>query len=433
MHRILRPDGTIRWVVSSGRGIRNEQGELMTLIGGCLDVTDQRAIEERLRQTQKLEALGALTAGVAHNFNNMLAVILPFLEGALESPQCHAPELGSAALHSANRAAQMIRQLTTLAGGRPAGRKSVRNLTAVARAAAEICEQLFKGQLTIRVEGGDAAFPTLCDEASIEQTVVNLLLNARDALRDSVQPHPEISVQLRQVASRDVPAFPGRMHGNYAVIEVSDNGAGMDESTRARLFEPFFTTKGPDRGTGLGLATSHAIVREHGGFIFCSSRLGAGSTFSVYLPLAEHEPRTAGPESTAQPALEKMLRVLVVEDDAMVRRTTVALLKAGGHVVSEAPTPASALEQLQSSARFDAVLLDRSMPGGGGAPLVEAIRRIAPDVCLVYFTGGDVPEEEQARVDAVLYKPLGARDLLSMLDTVCRKRRPSSAAGREAS
>ena len=433
MHRIVRPDGTIRWVVSSGRGIRDEQGKLVSLIGGVLDVTEQRAVEERLRQTQKLEALGALTAGVAHNFNNMLAVILPFVEGALESPTCHAPELGNAALHAAGRAAEMIRQLTTLAGGRPSGRKSVRDLSAVARSATQICDQLFKGQLTIHVAGGEAAFPALCDEAGIEQTLVNLLLNARDALRESEQPNPEITVQLREVASRDVPPFPGRQQRDYVVIDVRDNGTGMDEATRARLFEPFFTTKGPDRGTGLGLATSHAVVREHGGFIFCTSRPGVGSTFSVYLPVAEREPRASGPQSTSQPALEKQLRVLVVEDDAMVRRTTVALLRSGGHVVREAATPKSALEQLQSPDQFDAVLLDRSMPGGGGAPLVEAIRRLAPRVCLVYFTGGDVPEDEQARVDAVLYKPLGARDLLSKLDDICRKGRAARSEGREAS
>ena len=428
MHRITRPDGTPRWVVSSGRGIRDRHGQLLQLIGGVLDVTEQRTIEERLRQTQKLEALGSLTAGVAHNFNNMLAVILPFLEGALDAPECHDHELGNAALHAANRAAQMIRQLTTLAGGRPGSKKALRDLKNVARAATEICEQLFRGQISLHIDDGASAYPISCDEAGIEQTLVNLLLNARDALLDSEQPKPTISVRLRSAAGKDLPPFPGRVHRDYVAVEVEDNGAGMDDATRSRLFEPFFTTKGRERGTGLGLATSHAIVREHGGFILCHSKLGHGTTFTVYLPRAEQEPRAAEPHSAQHPSLQKHLRILVVEDDPMVRRTTVAILKSGGHTITEASDPARALEQIER-AEFDAVLLDRSMPGGGGAPLVEAIRQSAPHVCLVYFTGGDVPEEEQARVDAVLYKPLGARDLLSLLDDVCRKRRVLRASG----
>jgi CheY-like chemotaxis protein len=226
-----------------------------------------------------------------------------------------------------------------------------------------------------------------------------------------------IEVTVERVTAELVPDFRRRQRGAYALVRVRDNGVGIDEKIRTRLFEPFFTTKGPNRGTGLGLATSHAVISEHGGIISCQSTPNHGATFAVYLPLEEEH------ESTRMPILnladtKRKLRVLVVEDDAMVRKITLAIVQSGEHETREAGSAEEALTRLRTEPGVDVVLLDRSMPNASGATILSEIRELAPKAKIIYFTGGDVPEDEQGRVDGVLYKPVGRNELLAGLQRI---------------
>jgi PAS domain S-box-containing protein len=194
MHRIVRKDGTVRSVLPSGHVIRDARDKPVAVVGGMLDITEQRAREERLRQTQKLEALGSLTAGVAHNFNNMLAVILPFIELVVEHPEQPNAELARAAQHSAQRAADMVRQLMMLAGKRRGEAKATRDVARLVTTASEICRRLFGDQPGLELRIDDAPLLVHCDEAALEQVLVNLLLNARDALATGAPARPRVEV-----------------------------------------------------------------------------------------------------------------------------------------------------------------------------------------------------------------------------------------------
>lgn len=393
----------------------------------ALDVTSDlererafEAIDDRLRQTQKLEALGSLTAGVAHNFNNMLAVILPFLDRAASNPARVDPELADAALHAARRATDMVKQLMLLGGRRRRRTSAQLDLASIVESAVDICRRTFESEVTVGFQPPPGELLVTCDETAIEQSVVNLLLNARDAVSDACRPNPTIRVTVRAVEPGDVPDFPGRRGGPYAAVEVEDNGPGMAEETRAHLFEPFFTTKGPDRGTGLGLATSHAVAREHGGHLLCRSEVGRGSTFAMYLPLELEEEKPAPRRTESAPAATSVFRVLVVEDDPLVRSITTAMLRVGGHVVTEAGSTSVGIERLESGPPFDVVLLDRSMPQESGRTMIGKIRQIAPRTKVVYFTGGDVPDKERALVDGVAQKPVTPSALLGILEHAVR-------------
>ncbi len=285
-HRFIRPDGSVRWLAPTGRLIQGARGQTTRIVGGNLDVTEQRELEERLRRAQKMDVVGALAAGVAHNFNNMLAIIIPAIELVL--PNLTGPDAGFLrnAGQAARRAADIVAQLLTFVGHAPAIQPRVQPLGPIIQRAVAMCRRSFPPPIKIEFSIGEPAPLTRCDDSSIEQVVVNLLINARDAILERAPHDPLLRVTLCESSGSDS-AAEVEQTGRFACIRVEDNGSGMDENTRRRLFEPFFTTKEPGAGTGLGLATSAAIVRMHGGFLQVESRWGEGTRIEVCLPILE--------------------------------------------------------------------------------------------------------------------------------------------------
>jgi two-component system cell cycle sensor histidine kinase/response regulator CckA len=281
-YRIVHPNGAVRWVLASGAAVATQDGKPDRLVGGLLDITEQRAVEEQLRQAQKMEAIGNLTAGIAHNFNNMLCVIMPTLEYAIRwLPNERKPMFREAA-HAARRASELVRQLMTFAGGSQSAQRAHHSSHDVVKAAVDICARVFGEDLQLTAAYEDEAVPLHCNAGQIEQVLVNLLLNARDAVLAAGPPrgHVRVRVSTRRAPAERLSLDPER----WVCIDVSDDGIGMSEEVRSKAFEPFFTTKGAGRGTGLGLATSYAIVREHRGRLDCASHAGLGTTFTLMLP-----------------------------------------------------------------------------------------------------------------------------------------------------
>ncbi len=276
LYRVVRPDGDVRYVLSNGRIENDAAGTPIRIAGGTLDVTERQSMEERFRSVQKMESIGSLTAGVAHNFNNMLMVLLPTLEIVSEVvPPAYQPIVEDARVVG-DRAADMVRQLMTFAGQRGSSSKAPVPINAVVQDAFEDCQ----GSLTepIRMElvlPPDEPF-VLANADEIGQVFLNVLHNARDALVDASTEQPHITVRVVPIENESLePAVR---------VVVQDNGPGMTEEVHARIFEPFFTTARAQRA-GLGLATAFAIVREHEGWITAKSDPGRGATFTITLPL----------------------------------------------------------------------------------------------------------------------------------------------------
>ncbi|HEY1694373.1 MAG TPA: PAS domain S-box protein [Polyangiaceae bacterium] len=415
-YRIVRADGSVRWVISKAREIHVDGSDVV--LGALFDVTERRASDDRRRAAQKLEAVGQLTAGIAHNFNNMLMGLLPNLElAARRAPEDLAPLLRSAE-HSAQRAADLVRQLMTYAGR---SRKSARRVedvaTIVARTGA-FCQTTFDRRIALDVRSEGDALASL-DATQFEQAVLNLLINARDAVADAKTTTPTVQVDV-DVVREGAEELEGRP-GDWVRVRVEDNGIGMDAETIQRIYEPFFTTKDVGKGTGLGLATTQGIVREHGGFITCLSEPGRGTRFSLYFP-ASQEGASHAAENGALPADAPTTRprgkVLVVDDEDGVRRVVALMLEDAGFEVTTAACGEDAarlLENPEVAAGVALVLLDVSMPGMAGSELRARVRELAPRARVVYLTGYAY---EAADGDLVLEKPLSEHRLVSALEAV---------------
>jgi nitrogen-specific signal transduction histidine kinase/CheY-like chemotaxis protein len=377
-------------------------------------VTDRKEHDERLRAAQRLEAIGGLTAGIAHNFNNMLMGLLPNLELAADQAPAHlAPLLGDAKL-AAQRAADVVRQLMTYAGrNRPVAR-TAQPLAPVIERTTAFCRTTFDRRIRLDARC-EATTLASFDASQLEQALLNLLINARAARDAPGVAEPTISVAVDVVPS-GAPELDGRA-GRWLAIRVTDNGAGMDTSTMQRMYEPFFTTKGVGRGTGLGLATTHGIVREHLGFITCRSAPGGGSTFTIHLPAAT--PEEARRDSERQMAVVVAApasgTVLVVDDEPAVRRVICRLLEEDGFSVRAAGSGADALQLLADRAVAESiavVLLDVSMPGLSGPETRTRLREIAPKARVAYLTGYAYQTTDG---DEVVQKPVAADVLLSVV------------------
>jgi PAS domain S-box-containing protein len=409
VHRIVRPDGAVRWMMSSGDVLR-EGGKVVRILGCNIDITEHRELEQQMRHAQKLEATGSLTAGIAHNFNNLLAAIVPALELVAPTVPEHLREVVSEAIHAARRAGELVGELMTFAGQRRISSRRPELVAHLVERAASICRSTFDRRIALEVRLPEAPLTIDCDAGGIEQVLVNLMLNARDAVRDvrdrTVAVILDVAVVDGPVTERQGASKP------WVRFRVSDNGVGMSEEVQRRIFEPFFTTKPVGQGTGLGLSTSYAIAREHGGTIECESEINKGTRCSLLIPrfaVRMKEPR----DVAAAPAKDRTgAHVLVVEDEEPIRKIIRRLLESAGHRVTAVGGTREALERLPTLGDVAVVLLDRSMPDGFGETIIPDLRKVIPDVRILLFTGQDVSPDVEALADGVLSKPMSSKDLL---------------------
>ncbi len=398
-HRFVRPDGEVRWMQVFGKVLSDANGKAVRIIGGNVDVTDQRHLEERFRASHRLETVGQLAAGISHNFNNLLATMLPALELARTVTRGDVQAALDEAVVAGTRAAELVRQVTTWSRKDATLSTTVEPIDELVERVAGMCRRFFEPHFAIDVQV-KSNVGVRCHLAELEQAVMNLLVNARDALRDAGSPLPRIAVGCERASETTVR------------VRVTDNGPGIDPALQARIFEPFFTTKPVGSGTGLGLATVLACARHMGGSVRCDSTLGHGSTFELFLPIAR-EAASPPPPQVLQTGTGEV--VLVVDDEAPVRRAIARLLTRHGYRVVQAEDGRAAVTALREEADVTVVLLDQSMPSGLGALAVPELRRVRPGLPILFHTGQDVSEEHRALVDEVLLKPVPADVLLRAL------------------
>ncbi len=374
-----------------------------------LDVTDRRRLEDQFRHAQKMEAIGRLASGVAHDFNNLLSVILSYSSMLLEDLRPLDPLRDDllAIQRAGERAADLTRQLLVMSRQQPAEVR-VTDLNALLSSARKILERIIGAdvELTFRLDGQAGA--VMVDPGHFDQVVMNLVVNARDAMPDG----GKLTIETRDVlldeayAAQHLEVTPGR----YTMLAVSDTGIGMDRATQERIFEPFFTTKDKGKGTGLGLSTVFGIVRQFGGSIWVYSEPGAGTTFKVYLPRAE--PGASSAEAPAEP--ESLLgneTILLAEDDPDVRRAANDILRRYGYRVLEASNGGEALIICERHPlEIHLLLTDVIMPRMSGRELATRLCKLRPDMKVLFMSGyTDNGVVEHAILDpnaAYIQKPL---------------------------
>jgi nitrogen-specific signal transduction histidine kinase len=351
------------------------------------DVTEQRKLEEQLRQAQKLEAIGRLAGGVAHDFNNLLMVISGYAELLIQSlPRGdRRRESSENILRAADRAGDLTRQLLAFSR-RQVLRPSVVDLNAVISNLQKMLRRLISEDIELAVSLAPELGRVRIDPGQLEQVLLNLAVNARDAMPRG----GKLAIHTANVAPDDARAAPGAQlrPGAYVLLSVADTGVGMDSEVRARLFEPFFTTKRQGRGTGLGLSVVYGIVEQSGGSIQVDSRPGQGTTFRIYLPRVEtplQEPTAATPAPAAQEGSET---VLLVEDEEGVRELVAQALRAHGYTVLEASNGQEALELAAGySGTIHLLLSDIVMPHMNGPELVQRLRPVRHGIKALLISG----------------------------------------------
>jgi signal transduction histidine kinase/sensor domain CHASE-containing protein/CheY-like chemotaxis protein len=407
-------EGHTRYFLNNVTGVIDD-GKLVRIWGTQREVTEQRRLEQQLRQAQKMEAVGRLAGGVAHDFNNLLSVIHGYTELLLRRFYPGSPEQKEAqqVLHATDRAAALTRQLLAL------GRKQVLaprilDLNAVAFDIYMLLRRLVREDVEFETRFAPQLWSVRADPTQMEQVLVNLIANASDATPAGAT----VTLETRNVTLRA--SSPGGDSwlppGEYVQLMVSDNGVGMDAETRARIFEPFFSTKEVGKGTGLGLATVYGIVRQSGGQISVQSEPGSGSAFTVYLPRAYGAPEPLKEEPEVRAVPRRSGTLLLVEDDASVRELTYQVLHGRGYTVLTAASGAEALAIASThAAEIELLITDVIMPGMTGDELVAKMRRCRPELGVVFVSGyasDAIPNIVSDGRTAFLQKPFPVEDLV---------------------
>jgi PAS domain S-box-containing protein len=433
--RYLRKDGQVVWGNLHISLVRTAQGEPQFAIGMVEDITERKRIEGQYLQAQKMDAIGRLAGGVAHDFNNLLTVILGNCELLLgdldpDEPICYdIVQIRQAA----ERASSLTRQLLAFS------RKQLLNptcldLNLVVVNIEALLRRLIGEDIALisRLDPGLGAVQA--DLGQIEQVIMNLAVNARDAMPTGGTLIIETANAMLDASYAPVPGIVES--GPYCMLAVSDTGCGMDAATQARIFEPFFTTKAPGQGTGLGLATVYGIVQQSGGYIWVYSELGHGTTFKIYLP------QTAAPANGSiadtspadqMPTLQDTGTILLIEDEPLVRELAGRVLQAQGYYVLEAGNSADALRIAAQAELIDVLLTDVIIPGGMSGPQVAKQVRIQhPNLQVLYMSGyTDAAITHQAGIDpdqALLQKPFTLNGLVHAVWSARRMQSQSAVA-----
>jgi PAS domain S-box-containing protein len=422
--QVRRKDGGWVWIELISSNLTHEPG-VAAIVNNFRDISERKGAEEerarleqRLRQAEKMEAVGRLAGGIAHDFNNILGGILGYSEMLAEQT----PEGSSLrryannVLTAANRARELVDQI--LAYSR--SHRSQRVPIDLGRAVAETLD-LLRGSLPpgIALESDLPAAPVhvVGDATQLHQVLMNLCTNAIQASGEAGR--LRVSLRSVEVAERRALRHGTLLAGSYAALTVADHGAGMDEVTLGRIFEPFFTTKEVGKGTGLGLSLVYGIVTDSGGAIEVASRPGDGSSFTIYLPRVEG-PAIAAEEQQGQVKRGNGQRILVIDDEApIVAVTTEVLLRLGYKPVGFSDSRHALAELESAPASFDAVITDEVMPGLSGTELAARVHRLRPDLPIVLVSGyiGPMMSERAhaAGVSRILKKPVQSRETASSL------------------
>ncbi|MBI5378938.1 MAG: response regulator, partial [Nitrospirae bacterium] len=387
-HRIIRKDGQIRWVKHAIVPRYDEQGHLVAYDGLVEDITERKKLEDQLRQAQKMEAIGQLAGGLAHDFNNALTVIKGFAELLQTKLQEGDPLRGYVApiLESTDRAVSLTQSLLAFSRKQVMEIRPVQ-LAEVVEGVKELLARMLGEDIDVKIHCEDAGLIVRADRVQLEQVILNLAANARDAMPKG----GILSLEARRAewGSEETQALGFGGPGWYALLVVSDTGMGMDAATRERIFDPFFTTKAVGKGTGLGLAIAYGIIQQHQGWIRVYSEPGKGTTFKIYLPLSETVtvPVDAPPADTQQP-VHGWETVLVVEDDPQVRNFIRTVLQEYGYQVIEAEDGEEALAKFHAHReRIRLAILDVIMPKRNGREVWEAIHAVAPEMKALFLSG----------------------------------------------
>jgi len=352
-------------------------------------VERERALSEQLQQAQKMEAIGRLAGGVAHDFNNLLSIIIGYSELLLEQEQLNESgrDLVHDVLKAGERAAALTAQLLAFS------RKSIirprpTDINALTRDLQRMLHRLIGEDIDLLVLLDESLRPVLADPTQIEQVIMNLAVNARDAM--PLGGKLIIETQALSVEEPFVQAHEGVKPGNYAMLAVTDNGMGMSDDVKVRIFEPFFTTKEVGKGTGLGLATIYGIVKQSNGHISVYSELGSGTTFKVYLPIAEHEEafRRRPEPSSVRVSPTGTETILLVEDEEGVRKLSRLVLESYGYTVLEASNGRQAIDVAAAhEGPIHLLLTDVVMPKLNGRELAASITRTRPNTKVLFMSG----------------------------------------------
>ncbi|MCL4490846.1 MAG: ATP-binding protein [Nitrospirae bacterium] len=385
-HRIIHKNGQIRWVKNTPVPHYDQHSRLVAYDGLVADITERKKLEEQLRHSQKMEAVGQLAGGIAHDFNNILTTITgygSFLKMKLEKGDPLMPYVEQV-INSAERAANLTRQILAFSRKQVIDPKPV-NLNETIKKVEKLLLRLIREDIELKTIFADMDLTIMADSAQIEQVLMNLCTNARDAM-------PEgglltIESGLVELDEEYLKTHACGRPGKYALISVADTGSGMDEKTRERIFEPFFTTKEPGKGTGLGLSIVYGIIKQHNGHINVYSELCKGTTFKIYLPLirskvAETQPITL---SSLEGGTET---ILVAEDDKEVRKLSKDVLECFGYKVIETGDGEDTINRFKENEdKIQLLVLDVIMPKKNGREVYEEIRKIRPDIKVLFMSG----------------------------------------------
>ncbi|HOI75681.1 MAG TPA: cache domain-containing protein [Syntrophales bacterium] len=421
-----RNDGSIVWVSINSRVVKDEKGRLLYYEGTIEDISerkraeeDRRKLERQLFQSQKMDAIGQLAGGVAHDFNNILMGIqgnVSLLQMEHDPSHPHAKRLGRIEEH-VKRGANLTRQLLGFARE---GKYEVRTLAVndlVRKSVQFFIETRKEIEADLELEAD--VHPVEADPGQLEQVLLNLYINAGHAMPRGGNLHIRTSnVVLRE---EDARAFETKA-GSYVRISVSDTGVGMDRETLKRIFEPFFTTRSQEGGTGLGLASAYGIIRNHGGLIKAYSEPGRGSTFNVYLPSSE-ERVPAEDQGPSEDLLTGSGGILLVDDEPMILESASRMLGALGYTVYPAASGQDAVSMyMEKRDRIDLVILDMILPGISGAQVLRMLREIDPGVRVVLSSGyglqGEVQKVMESGCRGFIQKPYSMKELSGFLHRV---------------
>jgi PAS domain S-box-containing protein len=388
-YRLIARDGRVLWFRDEAVMLPTPEGQPCLMQGVMYDITERKRLEDQLRHSQKMEAVGLLAGGVAHDFNNLLMLIQAHNERLRSGLVAESPaQRESQGIERAvSRAASLTNRLLAFSR-RQVLQPQVMDLNEVLGEVAKMLDRLIEKNITLQVERAQNLWPVKADPGQIEQLIMNLAVNARDAM-------PQGGKLLVKTSNQEVAGVHPRLQdgvrpGRYVLLVVSDNGVGMDSETQAHMFEPFYTTKEPGKGTGLGLAIVYGVVKQLGGWTCVNSQRGQGTTFEIYLPRAE---------GTKVPApVEKILdlttvpkgteTILLVEDEGGIRELASDFLQGRGYMVLTAMDGNEALRIAQGHEHLIHLLVtDIVMPNVGGKELSQRLRQVRPQIKVLFMSG----------------------------------------------